>query len=123
MSEKKGETAGYLHNALHQALNTPWAFLSYIREMTKTHLQANLALRNAPDVSYILSHAKKDTLNQNTNFIISLAYPTAYAMLATLTDPITTSVITNITTKGQTKPQISLINILAHTRSILGRNY
>jgi hypothetical protein len=44
-------------------------------------------------------------------------------MLAILTDPIKISLNTTISTRGQTKPQISLINVIAHTRSISGRNY
>ncbi len=65
----------------------------------------------------------KGTSNQNTNFDISLEDPTAYATLAILTDPIKTRLNTNITAIGQTKPQTTLINIIAHTRGMIGRNY
>jgi hypothetical protein len=44
-------------------------------------------------------------------------------MFATLTDPIKTCLTTTITTKGQTKQHITSINIIANTKSILGRNY
>ncbi len=121
MSDDKRETNDYLQNALQQAL--PGACLYFIRKKTKTHSQASLTLLAALGGSYILFYAKKDTFNQNTNFVISLEDPTAYTMLAILTDPIKTSLNTNITTRGHTKPQISLIDIIAHTRSILGRNY
>ncbi len=43
-------------------------------------------------------------------------------MLAILTDPNNTSLNTSIIARGQNKPQISLINIIAYTRSMLGRN-
>ncbi len=46
----------------------------------------------------------------------------AYAMLAILAEPNKTSLNTNTMTREQTKPQISLIHIIAHTQSILGRN-
>ncbi len=64
-----------------------------------------------------------NTSSQNTNFVISLADPTAYAMLATLTDPVKTKLNTDITTRGQTKLHITAINLVAHTKSILDRNY
>ncbi len=57
------------------------------------------------------------------NFVISIMDPTAYAMLATLADPIKTGLTTTITTSGQTKQQITSIDIIAHTRSILGHTY
>jgi hypothetical protein len=70
-----------------------------------------------------LTHPKKDTSTQNTNFVISLAEPTAYAMLATLTDPIKTPLPTNTTTQGKTRQQITALNLTPHTRSILGETY
>ncbi len=49
-------------------------------------------------------------------------YPVAYAMLATQNDPIKTS-LTTTTSKRQNRQQIALINVAAHTRSVLGRTY
>ena len=118
-----GYTNGYLRLSVHQAKRTTEAFLSSIRELTTTHTQTYPTLKQAPDGAYILTHPKKDTSTQNTNFVIYLAEPTAYAMLATLTDPIKTPLPTNTTTRGQTRQQITTLNLTPHTRSILGRTY
>jgi hypothetical protein len=118
-----GDTNGYLRLAVHQAKRTIEAFLSSIKELTTTHTQTYPTLKQAPDGVYILTHPKKDTSTQNTNFVISLAEPTAYAMLATLTDPIKNPLSTNTTTRGQTRQQITTLNLTPHTRSILGRTY
>jgi hypothetical protein len=123
MDDSKGDAQDYLRNALHQALHTTGAFLSSIWELITTHSHASIALRAAPDGSFILSHAKKDTSSQHTNFVISTANPTAYDMLATQNDSIKTYLNTTTTSKGQTKQPITFINIIAHTRSVLGRTY
>jgi hypothetical protein len=122
-TDNLGDTNGYLRLAVHQAKRTTEAFLSSIRELTTTHTQTYSTLKQAPDGAYIMSHPKKDTSTQNTNFVISLTEPTAYAMLATLTDPIKTPLPTNTTTRGQTRQQITTLNLTPHTRSILGRTY
>jgi hypothetical protein len=44
-------------------------------------------------------------------------------MLATLTDHIKTPLPTNTTTRGQTRQQITTLNLTPYTRSILGRTY
>jgi len=44
-------------------------------------------------------------------------------MLATQNNPIKTTLNTNTTSRGQTRQQITPINIIAHTRSVLGRTY
>jgi hypothetical protein len=77
---------------------------------THTHTQTYPTLKQAPDGAYLLIHSKKDTSTQNTNFVITLAEPTAYAMLATLTDPIKTPLPTNTTTRGQTRQQNTTLN-------------
>ncbi len=84
--------------ALYQAKTTTEAFLSSIRELTTTHTQSYTNLKRAPDGSYILSHAKKVSSSQNTNFVVSFLDPTAYAMLAILIDPIKVPLPTNTTT-------------------------
>jgi hypothetical protein len=56
-----GEATGYLRDAMQQALQTSVAFLSSIRKLKTTHIQATLNLRAAPDGAYIISHAKKDS--------------------------------------------------------------
>ena len=44
-------------------------------------------------------------------------------MLVNQNDPIKTSLITTTTSRGQSRQQITLINIIAHTRSVLGSTY
>jgi hypothetical protein len=118
-----GDTNGYLHLVLHHAKKSTKAFLSSIRELTTTHTQSYTNLKQAPDGSYIITHPKKDTYTQNTNFVVSLSDPTAYAMLAALTDPIKIPLPTNTTTRGQIRQQITTLNITPHTRNVLGRTY
>jgi hypothetical protein len=116
-------TTGYLHLALQQAKATTEAFLSSIRELKTAHTKSSTLLKQAPDGSFILTHQKKDTSTQATNYIISLADPTTYAMLATLTDPTEVTLPTNTITRGQIRHQIATLNLTAHTRSVLGRTY
>jgi len=118
-----GDATGYLRDALQQALHTSVAFLSSIRKLQTIHFHASNLLRAALDGAYILSHAKKDSSTELTNFIISIENPVAYAMLVTQNDPIDTSLITTTTSKGQSGQQITLINITTHTRSVLGHTY
>ena len=61
LEDSNGEATGYLKTAIHQALHTSVAFLSSVREIHTTHSEASTAFRAAPDGSYILSHAKKDS--------------------------------------------------------------
>ncbi len=82
-----GHPTGHLHLTLQQAKATTEAFLSSIRELKTDHIQASTLLKRAPDGSCILAHQKRDTSTQATNYIISVADPTVYAMLAILTDP------------------------------------
>ena len=93
--------------------------------MATTRTQSYTNLKHAPYGSYILAHPhpKKDTSTHNTNFIVSLADPSAYAMLATLADPIKVPLSTNTSTRGQIRQQITTLNLAAHTRSILDRTY
>ena len=44
-------------------------------------------------------------------------------MLATQTDHMKTRLNTNTISRGQTRQQITYINITTHTRSVLGRTY
>jgi hypothetical protein len=103
IDDSKVDTTRYLKNALQQAMHTTGAFVSSIRELTTSHSHAFTTLRATPDGSYILSHAKKDKSSQHTNFGISLEDQTAYAMLATLTNPVKTRLNTSITIRDQTK--------------------
>jgi hypothetical protein len=118
-----GHTSGYLHLALQQAKTTTEAFLSSIRELKTAHTQSLTTLKQAPNGSFILTHPKKDTSTHATNYIISMADPATYAMMATLTNPTKVTLFTNTITKGQIRHQIATLNLTAHTRSILGRTY
>ena len=116
-------TSGYLQLALQQAKTTTEAFLSSIRELKTAHTQSLTTLKQAPKGSFILTHPKKDTPTQTTNYIISMADPATYAMLAKLKDPTKVTLSTNTVTRGQIRHQIATLNLTAHTRSILGRTY
>ena len=52
-----------------------------------------------------------------------MADPVAYALLATQSDPIKTGLTTTVTSRGQTRQQITHINLAAHSRSVIGRTY
>ena len=118
-----GHPTGHLHQALHQAKTTTEAFLSSIQELRTAHTQASILLKRALDGAFILAHQKRDTSTQATNYIISVADPTAYAMLATLTDPTKVTLPTSTIFRGQIRHQIATLNLTAHNRSILGREY
>jgi hypothetical protein len=118
-----GETTGYIRLALQQAKTTAEAFLSSIRELKTTHTQFSKPLKPATNGSYILAHPKKDSSTHITNFVVFIAGPAAYAMLATLAEPIKFTLPTNTTTRGHIRQQITTLNLTSHTRSILGRTY
>jgi hypothetical protein len=99
LEDSNGEPTSYLHNVLQQALLTSTSLLSSIRGLQTSHAHATNVLRAAPDGSFIISHAKKGTSSQYTNFVISVKDPVAYAMLATQTDPIKTCFNTFTTSK------------------------
>jgi hypothetical protein len=119
LDASRGEPTTYLAEALKQALQTSIAFLTSIQELQATHIHPTILLRAALDGAFTLSHAKKDNSTQFTNFVVSIDD----AMLATQTDPIKTTLSTATTTRGQTRRQITPINITAHASSVLGRNY
>jgi hypothetical protein len=108
---------------LKQALQASVAFLTSIQELQATRSHSTILLRAAPDGAYILFHAKKDNPTQNTNFVVSIEDPAAYAMLATQNAPIKMTLNTTTTSRGQTRQQVTPINITTHTRSVLGCNY
>ena len=118
-----GEPTSYQGEALNLTLQASIASLPSIYKLQAVHSHSTILLRAAPDGTYILSHAKKDNSTQNTNFVVSIEDPVAYAMLATQNDPIKTTLKTNTTSRRQTRQQITPINITTHTRSVLGRIY
>ena len=73
------------------------SFFSSLTVVTPAHLNATPTLLPTPDGAYIISHVRKDNSSQHTNFVISLANPQAYAMLATIDTPIKIRLPTTIT--------------------------
>ena len=71
-----------------------------IHVVTPAYLTTTPALLPTPDGAYTISHLRKDTSTQLTNFVICLAHPQGYAMLATVDTPITIRLPTTITIAG-----------------------
>ena len=113
---------GYLLTALTKGIEMAKSFLSSLT-ISPEDLKASPPLLPTPDGAYIISHLRKDTSSQLTSFVISLAQPQAYAMLATLDSPIKIRLPTTITIAGSHHQQIVHIQVNPHNRSILGRAY
>jgi hypothetical protein len=113
---------GYLHQVLIQGLASATTFLTSLIGAVAPHHNTP-ALQPTPDGAYIISHVRKDNSTQLTNFVISLAHPQAYAMLATIDTPIKIRLPTTITIAGSHHQQIIHIQLNPHNRSILGRAY
>jgi hypothetical protein len=116
-------TQGYLHQALAQGMEMAISFLSSLAVVTPDFLTTPPTLQPTPDGAYIISHVRKDNSSQLTNFVISLAHPQAYAMLATIDTPIKVRIPTTITIAGSHHQQIIHIQLNLHNRSILERAY
>ncbi len=79
---------GYLLQALTQGMEMANSYLSSLTITTPDYLNTAPTLLPTPDGAYIISHLRKDTSTHHTSFVISLAKPQAYAMLATIDTPI-----------------------------------
>jgi hypothetical protein len=99
------------------------SYLSSLNITTSESLKASPSLLPTPDGAYVISHLRKDTSTQLTSFVISLAHPQAYVMLATIETQIKIRLPTTITIAGSHHQQIVHIQINPHNRSILGRAY
>ena len=99
------------------------AYLSSTNTITEEHNHAPPTLIPTSDGSYILSHLRKDTSTQLTNFVISMENPHTYAMIATMDTPIKIKLPTTITIDGSHNQQIVHIQLNPHNRSVLGRAY
>ncbi len=86
-------------------------------------MTATPTLLPTSDGSYIILHLQKDTSSQMTNFIISLANPQAYVMIATIDTPIKIILPTTITIAGSHQQKIVHIQLIPHNKSILGSAY
>jgi len=117
-------TQGYLHQALTQGMEMAIFFLASLIVDTPNYLISTTpTLQPTPDGAYIISHVRKDSSSQLTNFVISLAHPQAYAMLATIDTPIKIRIPTTITIAGSQHRQIIHIQLNPHNKSTLGRVY
>jgi len=99
------------------------SYLSPLNIITPKNLNTPPTLLPTPDGAYIISHLRKDTSSQLTNFVISLAHPQAYAMLTTIETPIKIRIPTTITIAGSCHQQIVHIQVNPSNRSIRGRAY
>ncbi len=82
--------ARYLQLALTHGLNSSKAFLTNTHQTNDNFHLAKIAIRSAPDGSYIITHQNKNNSPILTNLDISMEDEHAYAMLATLEGPIRT---------------------------------
>jgi hypothetical protein len=73
------------------------AFLTSLTAATPDFLGTPPTLQPTPDGVYIISHVRKDNSSQLINFVISMAHPQEYAMLATIDTPIKVRISTTIT--------------------------
>jgi hypothetical protein len=97
---------GYLLHALMGGIAMATAYLSSTNAITAKHNHAPSTLIPTLDGSYILSHVRKDTSTQLTNFVISMENPHTYAMIATMDTPIKIKLPTTITIVGYHYQQI-----------------
>jgi hypothetical protein len=116
-------TQGYLHRALTQGMEMAFSFLASLTVVTPDYLSISPTLLPTSDGAYIISHVRKDNSSQLTNFVISLAHPQAYAMMATIDTPIKIRIPTTITITGSHHQQIGHMQMNPHNISILGRAY
>jgi len=116
-------TQGYLLQALTGGIEMAISYLTSTNIITPKHLTANPTILLTPDGSYIISHLRKDTSSQMVNFVISLANPQTYAMLATIDTPINIILPTTIPIAGSHHQQIVNMQLNPHNRSILCRAY
>jgi hypothetical protein len=81
---------GYLQIALINDFDSSQSFLTNIIKNNHNFHLASTALKPAPDGSHIIAHQKKNNSPILTNHVISTEDEHAYAMLATLEEPIRT---------------------------------
>jgi len=79
---------GYRLQALTQGMEMANSYLSSLNITTPEYLNTSPTLLPTLDGASIISHLRKDTSSQLTSFVISMAHPRAYAMLATIETPI-----------------------------------
>ncbi len=67
---------GYLIHALLEGITMATSYLSSTNTITSEYATAPPTLIPIPEGSYIISHLRKDTSSQLTNFVISMATTT-----------------------------------------------
>ena len=91
------QPTGYLLTVLNKGVTLALSHLNTHGLLRPHYEQAHLVLQSAPDDSFIISHNRKPSSSQNTNFVISLPDPATFAVLATLDSPIQLHLDTHIT--------------------------
>jgi len=86
--------------ALDTWLSITISFLASANTLTHKHTTTTLSLAPTSYESHFISHLRKDTSTQLTNFVISIANMHAYTMLAALYYPIKIKHSTTITIAG-----------------------
>ncbi len=99
------------------------SYLSSTNNITFEYATAPPTLIPTPDGSYIISHLRKDTSSQLTNFFIYMADPHTYAMITTMDTPVKIRLPTTITIAGSHHQQIVHIQLNPHNHIILDMAY
>ena len=102
---------------------TAISHLSSINNITSDYATTTPKFIPTPDGSFVISHLRKDTSSQLTNFVVSMANPHTYAMISTMDTPVKVRLPTTITIAGSHHQQIVHIQLNPHNRSIIGRTY
>ncbi len=99
------------------------SYLAHTNTITSEYATAPPTLIPTPEGSYIVSHLRKDTSSQLTNFVISRANPHTHAMITTIDTPVKIILPITITIAGSHHHQIVHIQFNPHIRNILDMAY
>jgi len=114
---------GYLMQALLGGIATAISHLSSTNKITSEYATATPKLIPTPDGSFIISHLRKYTSSQLSNFVISMANPHTYAMISTMGTPVKIRLPTTLTIASSHHQQIVHIQLNPHNRIIMGSAY
>jgi hypothetical protein len=109
---------GYLHHALTEGLKMATTFLDSTHTNTREYATTPPTLIAALDGSHILSHIRKDSSSQITNYVIFMANYNSYAMLATTDTPVKIRLPTSITIAGSHHQKSSTYNSTPITQAL-----
>jgi hypothetical protein len=99
----------YLMHAITARLSSALSFLTSTNTLISTYVIASATLAPAPSGSRIIYHLRKDAFTQHTNYVISLANPSAYSVLATFDTPIKIEILIIIAIVASHHQQIAHI--------------